>query len=101
MKISPALALLLMLLAGCAAPLTSGGVGVRRIAPEAKNGCRFVGIVEVDGGLFYSSVAEARHDMLNKTRNEVARLGGNAFTITDVVVERGLPFAQADAYACP
>jgi hypothetical protein len=93
----------LLLLAGCAAPLTSGGGSVRRIVPEAKSGCAFLGVVEVDGGFFYSSVPEARHDMHNKVRNETARLGGNAYTITDVVVERGfsLPFAQADAYRCP
>jgi hypothetical protein len=93
---------LVVLVAGCAVPLTTGA-GVRRIAPEARSGCKFLGVVEVDGGLFYSSLAEARHDMLNKVRNETARLGGNAFTTTDIVVERGfsLPFAQADAYACP
>jgi hypothetical protein len=73
-----------------------------RAALAAAGVHRFLGVVEVDGGLFYSSLAEARHDMLNKVRNETARLGGNAFTTTDVVVKRGfsLPFAQADAYAC-
>ena len=90
-------------LAACAAPLTTGGSSVRQIAPEARSGCRHLGVIDVDGGLFYSSHAEARRDILNKVRNETARRGGNAFTLTDVVVERGfsLPSAQADVYTCP
>ena len=57
----------------------------------------------VEGGLVYSSLAEAKRDMLAKIRNETARLGGNAYVLTTLVAERGssLPFAQGDAYKCP
>lgn len=91
------------LLTSCAAPVTTGGSSVRQIAPDAKSGCKFLAAIEVTGGLVYSSATEARRDMLNKVRNETARLGGNAYALTEVVVERGfsLPFAQADVYVCP
>jgi hypothetical protein len=82
--------------------MTKGGSQVRQIQYGLADGCKFVGIVETEGGLFYSSKLEAKRDMLNQIRNETARLGGNAFAITTIEVERGfsLPFAQADAYLC-
>lgn len=95
-------ALTLFLLAGCAAPMTKGGFQVRQLQYGMTADCKFLGIVETEGELFYSSMPEAKRDMLNKIRNETARLGGNAFAITTVEVERGfsLPFAPADAYLC-
>lgn len=95
--------LVLTVLTGCAAPITKDGSQVRKISPDGVNDCKFLGIVETDGGLFYSSLPEARRDMYNKLRNETARLGGNAYAVTTVEAERGLslPFAQADAYDCP
>lgn len=91
-----------LLLAGCAAPLSPAADGVRQLDPSAVASCRFIRRVEVEGGLVYSSASEARRDMLNKLRNEVARAGGDAFAARDIVVERGLslPFAHADAYRC-
>lgn len=91
------------LLSGCAAPITKEGYQVREIQHDWATTCKFIGIVEVSGGLIYSSLPEAKHDMLNKLRNETARLGGNAFATNDRVVEKGFsePFAQADAYKCP
>ncbi|SEO84975.1 MULTISPECIES: hypothetical protein [unclassified Nitrosovibrio] len=76
---------------------------MRQLQHRLSEGCEFIGIVQTEGGLFYSSKPEASRDMLNKVRNETASLGGNAFTITTVEIERGfsLPFAQADAYICP
>lgn len=82
--------------------MSKGGAQVRQIQYGLAEGCKFIGVVEREGGLVYSSRPEAKRDMLNKIRNETARLGGNAFAITTVEVERGfsLPFAQADAYLC-
>ncbi|SCX58919.1 DUF4156 domain-containing protein [Nitrosospira sp. Nsp1] len=93
----------LLLLTSCAAQITEEGLQVRQLQNRLSEGCEFIGIVQTEGGLFYSSKPEATRDMLNKVRNETANLGGNAFTITTVEVERGfsLPFAQADAYICP
>jgi hypothetical protein len=94
---------LMALLFGCAAPRTKEGDTVRQIRPEGATPCKFLRVVEVSGGLLYSSETEAHRDMLNKLRNETARLGGNAYVITSTVVQHGfsLPFAQADAYLCP
>src|SRR5688500_15137028 len=92
-------ALTLFLVTGCAAPITREGLRVRQIQYGLAADCKFLGIVEVEGGLVYSGKPEAKRDMLNKVRNETVRLGGNAFAVTAVEVERGfsLPFAQADA----
>ena len=83
--------------------MTEQALQVRQIQPEASNPCKFLGVMEVSGDLFYSSLTEAKRDMLAKIRNETARIGGNAYVITSLVVERGisLPFAQGDAYKCP
>ena len=98
-----ALLLLIGLLAGCATPLATKATQVRQIQPEANSSCKFLGVMEVSGGLFYSSLPEAKRDMLAKIRNETARLGGNAYVLTTLVTERGFsyPFAQGDAYECP
>lgn len=96
--------LLLASLVGCSAtPISSTGLQVRQIQPNDSSTCKFIRVVEVSGGMFYSSLPEAQRDMLAKIRNEVAVLGGDAYVATAVVVERGvsLPFAQADAYKCP
>ena len=92
------------LLGGCSAvPITEQALQVRQIQAEAVEPCKFLGIVDVSGGMFYSSLSEAKRDMLAKLRNEIARVGGNAYVITTLVVERGvsIPFAQGDAYKCP
>jgi hypothetical protein len=93
----------MVLLAGCAAPIQTGAERVRQIDPQAAAGCKHLRLVEVEGGLFYSSTTEARRDMLNKLRNATLAAGGNAFAAREIVVERGfsLPFGQADAYNCP
>lgn len=90
-------------LAGCATPLITGGDQVRQITADGKTGCQFVRMVEVEGGLIYSSRTEAERDMLSRLRNATITAGGNAFSPNRIVVERGfsLPFAQADAYRCP
>ena len=97
-------ALAAVALGGCAAaPITPAGGQVRQIQPEGATPCKFIGVVEVQGGFFYSSLTEARRDMLAKLRNETALVKGNAYTVTAIVAERGisLPFAQGDAYLCP
>lgn len=91
------------MLAGCAAPLTQGGGQARQIQPNDSTPCKFLGVVDVTGSLFYSSATEARRDMLAKLRNETAAKQGNAYAVTMIDVSRGfsLPMAQADAYRCP
>lgn len=100
-----ALLVLLELLVACSAtPMATEATQVRQIQPpEPGSPCKFLGVMEVSGGLFYSSLTEANRDMLAKIRNETARRGGNAYTLTALVVEHGmsLPFAQGDAYKCP
>ncbi len=98
------ISLFVIFLAGCSAvSITNEGLHVRQIQPNDATICSFLSVIEVSGGLFYSSQTEAKRDMLAKIRNQVAGINGNAYVITSIVVERGfsLPFAQADAYKCP
>ena len=98
------LPVLATLLAACfAAPLTPEAAHVRQLQPTATSPCKYLGVVEVSGYLFYSSLPEAQRDMLAKLRNETARRGGNAYALTALFVERGfnLPSAHGDAYSCP
>lgn len=105
-KILTASMITVILLLGCAVPITKEGRSVRQIHPTGKTvgemGCKFLGVVEITGGGFYSSRPEARGDMLHKVRNEVARLGGDSYTLTAVDVSGlfSLPMAEADAYNC-
>ncbi|MGO4395270.1 DUF4156 domain-containing protein [Variovorax sp. M-6] len=98
-----ALLVLINLLVACATPLAPEATQVRQIQPEANSPCKFLGAMEVSGSFVYSSLPEAKRDMLAKIRNETARLGGNAYVLTLLAVERGfsLPLAQGDAYKCP
>jgi hypothetical protein len=100
---SQVILVLALLITGCAAPMSKDGLQVREIQRDGTNSCKFISVVEASGGFIYSSLPEAKRDMLNKLRNEVAQLGGNALVITTSVVEKGFstPFAQADAYKCP
>ena len=89
---------------GCSAvPISDKGMKVRQIQANDSSTCKFIRVVEVSGGMFYSSIPEAKRDMLAKIRNEVADINGNAYVSTAIIVEHGvsLPFAQADAYKCP
>ena len=91
-------------LAGCAAvPISDAGSKVRQIQHDGASPCKFIKVIEVTGGMVYTSRPEATRDMLAKLRNETAQMGGNAYAVSALVVERGLnlPFAQADAYRCP
>lgn len=94
---------LTLALAGCAAPITQGGGQARQIQPNDATPCKFLGVVDVTGSLFYSSQTEARRDMLARLRNETAAMQGNAYAVTMIDVQYGfsLPMAQADAYRCP
>lgn len=94
---------MVMMMAGCATPISPAGLQVRQIQPTGTTECKFLGIVDVTGQLVYSSVTEGRRDMLAQLRNKAAAMGGNAFVPTAVDVDRGfsLPMAQADAYSCP
>ncbi len=95
--------IILFSLFSCAAPITKDGSQVRQIKPNGVNDCKFIGIVETEGGFFYSSKPEAKRDMYNQLRNKTALRGGNVFVVITVEAEYGfsLPFAQADAYDCP
>ena len=82
----------MVILTSCAVSIIKDGSKVRQINLDGVNDCKFLGIVETGGGLFYSSIPEANRDMYNKLRKETACRGGNAFAVTYVEVEHGLAY---------
>lgn len=89
--------LLTIFLAGCTSvtSLNSKSSMVRAIQRDWATSCEFLGVIEVSGGLTYTSLAAAKRDMFNKVRNKTAEMNGNSIVITSIVVDRGfsLPFA--------
>ena len=91
-------------LAGCAAvrpvPQARGEEDVVQLQPERTKRCRSLGSIEgthANG----TSVAENEGFAIDALRAEVARLGGNAFTITQRTSTMWRSVVQADAYVCP
>jgi hypothetical protein len=65
--------------AGCpAVPISNEGLQVRHIQPNDSSTCKFIRVIEVSGGMFCSSLPEAKRDMPAKVRNAVASIDGNA-----------------------
>lgn len=87
------------LLAGCAAPLTQQGRMVRQIQPDWATNCTFMGVVDASEGMGYDE-ADDRRGTLNKIRNQVAAMGGNAYVLSDCTSTSAKTLAQADAYKC-
>ncbi len=87
---------------GCASiPLTPAGAAVRQVFPGMP-GCRFLGSVSIDttDQMFLDEAAE-NIGALNKFKNAVASLGGNAYVInTQQKVSRGVQII-GEAQRCP
>jgi hypothetical protein len=87
--------------AGCAtAPLTQGGARVRAVLPDQTSRCRLLGPVEgshANGASVQENEAFATDDV----RNQVAKLGGNAFAVTRRTSSMWRSVVAADAYQCP
>jgi hypothetical protein len=90
-----------LVLAGCASPVTGKGEKVRQVQPGIA-GCKFLGVVRVEGSLVYGTMVEAKRDMLNRLRNATAEAGGNGYVAREMIVERGfgLPYGEVEAYSC-
>ena len=91
---------LVCLLSGCAAELTDGGRSVRQIPSAQKGECKFIGVVEGSEGNGWD-IQDDRRGAINRIRNEVAKVRGNAFVIVDGSSGVVRTFIQADAYRCP
>ena len=94
------LLLVVVILIGCGVPLTREGGRVRRINPESKTECRYLGVVEADEDNPFDP-AEGQRDAMNSIRNKVATRGGNAFVISNGARYGSKTIIQADAYWCP
>lgn len=92
---------LILFLAGCATELTPEGRMVRQIDPDWATKCKFLGVIEEKEESGWS-IADNRLGAMNKIRNRVAKVGGNAFapTIISRIGGNGT-IIQADAYKCP
>jgi hypothetical protein len=89
-----------LLLAGCAAQLTPQGRMVREIQPDWATKCKFMGVLDASEGNGWDG-ADDRRGALNRIRNQVADLGGNAFALSQSSSNDFRTLIQADAYKCP
>lgn len=94
-------ALLVLLVAGCAAKLTPAGSLVRQVPAVAsvRAECEFLGVVDVRESQGWD-LADDRRGAFNGVRNRVAEMGGDAFIL--LADDSGLMGAvvQAEAYNC-
>lgn len=87
---------------GCASvPLTPAGTMVRQVFPGSP-GCRFIGSVNVDTtGQVFADAAAENVGVLNKFKNTVASMGGNAYVVnTQQKISNGVQII-GEAYQCP
>ena len=80
--------------------MTEGGSQVRQILPEAITPCDFIAVVQGSENFGWTTVGD-RVSALNKVRNQVAELGGNAYVLTETSSDGIGTSTQADAYRCP
>ncbi len=83
---------------GCATQLSQEGSTVREIQADWATKCEFIGVLDASEALGWD-VADNRRGALNKIRNDVAQLGGNAFVVSDIY-SASRAIVQADAYKC-
>jgi hypothetical protein len=86
-KIVPFALLIAVCLISRAVPVTDEGMQVREIAHAATESCKFRGMVDAHGKLFFTGKSEAKRDVLNKIRNGTVNLSSNASPLTTVEVE--------------
>lgn len=99
--INRALLLVLALcLSGCTTELTPDGRMIREIQADWATDCEFIGVLDASEGNGWD-IPDDRRGALNRIRNQVAQLGGNAFVVSDVSSNDMRTMVQADAYKCP
>jgi hypothetical protein len=95
-----------VLASGCAAhlldvaQLTQAGAQVRSVPAEGVARCTRLAAV-AGSGANYRSTAENEEVATVDVRNQVAQLGGNAFSVTARTVRPWRTVVQADALRCP
>lgn len=86
--------------AGCPAQLTQAGREVRPVEPHAVSRCTRLASVEAAAGNG-PSTAENERVATDRIRNQVAKLGGNAYAVTARDANALRTVVHADAYRCP
>ena len=99
MKYHLAATVVVLSLSGCAAQLTQQGRMVREVQPDWSTKCEFLGVIDASEGNGWD-IADDRRGALNRIRNQVADLGGNAFVVNQSTSNDFRTLIQADAYKC-
>ncbi|OOY30396.1 DUF4156 domain-containing protein [Thioclava sp. F36-6] len=89
----------LSLLSACVAELSPEAQLVRQVSIHSVSDCRFLGPVSGSESWGMGTTQDAE-SALNKLRNKVAALGGNAFVQTNSSTRGDGTVIQGDAYFC-
>ncbi|WP_190285434.1 hypothetical protein [Mameliella alba] len=99
MKTSYSIMIAAAFVSACSTELTTQAVSVRQISLAGAENCTFLG--PVSGAEFFGlTVAGDAQSALNKVRNSVAEIGGNAFVLTQTISDDAGTVSHADAYSC-
>ena len=91
---------ILGLVSGCSTPMTQEGSQVRQIRAEAVTPCKFISVVQGTNNFAWTMSGDRAY-ALNKIRNQIAELGGNAYVLTQTNTDEWGTNTQVDAYNCP
>jgi hypothetical protein len=92
--------LLASLLLSCATKHTHEASMVHEIHPDAATKCQFVDAIDVSEYSGWDETDE-RQNALNRLRNQVVLMGGNAFVLKQSTTSGSQTVEQADVYRCP
>ena len=101
MKLKAVFIGLVIVLAGCATPLTIAGKGIKVTQnPEEVSGCRYVQTITTIGHFAVGGVSESRLSATNLAKNKAAELGGNILFVRSMTTTPSLATTlTADVYS--
>lgn len=90
---------MLMAMAACSTDLSTDALQVQQISPDRAAQCQPLGQVK---GVEYFGITQVQDakSAQNKLRNNVAEMGGNAFTLTQASSDEDGAYALGEAYRC-
>ena len=96
----PAALLIALTSTACESTMTAAGSQVRDLTGQDVRMCRFIQVVEASEIWGNSKSYTANRSAINKLRNKVSNVGGNAFTVDNFNSSLTHSVIQAEALQC-